>query len=205
MARRLTFFLLLWSCPSFAYQTNYTTGDVLRSGQYRTGLNTQFITSEFSGATANGHFDLGVREDGEARIVLGVGKVDFHAGALYKWVPFPDLEKQPAVGVMGGPVYGRVNSKGVLTLRAVPFVSETFEVEEAGILTPYGGLPLGLEFVEGSSQVPVQVMAGCDWKPMKLDKVHFNGEVGINLSKSFNYIAVGVAVYFDDSTGFRLE
>jgi hypothetical protein len=94
--------LIFSPCIGFAYYTFQDTGDLLKPGTYAVGGELQFKTSDGSGTNIIGRAEGGWRDDLNWRGFAGLGKVDFQAGGLVKWVPIPDFGKQPAIGLSFG-------------------------------------------------------------------------------------------------------
>ncbi|WP_289445200.1 hypothetical protein, partial [Klebsiella pneumoniae] len=85
------------------------------------------------------------------RGLVGVGSDEFfYTGLFVKYVPFPDTEDQPALGLIGGATFGReevsLEKEEVLTLRVSPLLSKDFETD-IGLVTPYASLPISAAFV----------------------------------------------------------
>ncbi len=192
--------ILLTTAQSFAYFSTIDTGDLLERGKYRAILEPQIILDRYDGLNFVGRFDSGLTEDANVRALVGFGKVDFQMGGFFKYVPFPDVDKQPAIGGEAGILYARVNGETEFSLRIHPLVSKKFATE-IGDLTPYVSLPLGITNRASDTFVPVQLVGGSEWKTLKWDNLRFFAEVGLNINHSFGYISGAVAYYFDDPTG----
>jgi hypothetical protein len=192
--------LLLISLPSAqAYYSTLDTGDVVQPGKYRAILEPQLIFDRYNGFNLVAHFDTGLTEESSIRAILGFGTVDYQTGAFYKWVPFPDVGQQPAVGGRVGVLLARVNGQTETSVRFHPLVSKHFETEQ-GDFTPYASLPLGITFRPGETYVPVQLVFGTEWKAVNFDTLHFMAELGLGVSHSFTYLSGGIVYYFDENT-----
>ena len=189
-----------------AYFSVLQTGEVLEVGQYQAMASPQVIFNEFSGANFSGRLDTGLAEGLSGRAVLGFGKVDFQIGGLVKWVPFPDLEGQPAIGAEAGVILARIGGLNQYSVRIHPLISKRIETE-IGDVTPYGSLPLGLTVESGNrseSFVPVQLVGGAELKPLNTKNWSFIAELGLNVQRSFSFVSGGIMYRFDDS-GFGLR
>lgn len=192
---------LFLTTPASAYFGTMDTGDVLKEGEYQAMVGPQFIFNQYDGANFTGRLDMGLMEGVSVRGILGFGKVDFQIGGMVKWVPFPDLEGQPAIGGSAGVVIARIGSLTQYSLRFHPLVSKKVETE-VGDITPFASLPLGVTVQTGIDEtiVPVQLVLGSEFRPLEMNRWGFFGEVGINMSKSFGYASVGIAYRFDDTS-----
>jgi hypothetical protein len=189
--------LILVSQPASAYFTTLDTGEVIQPQHYRAMIMPQLIFDEFEGTNVLAAFDTGISEDQQIRGFLGIGEIDFQIGANYKWIPFPDVEGQPAIGLIGGIQWMKIADRNALSLRIGPIVSKKVETE-VGDFTPYASLPLGLTDYANSTFVPVQFNAGTEWRTLQFDQLTFMTELGLNITKSFSYLAIGALYYFDE-------
>jgi hypothetical protein len=195
----IIFGLLAFGSIGFAYQSLISTGDMLSPGQYGASLETQFVTQNNSGANLVGRFDGAYSRDLNYRAELGFGSTDFHASGMVKWIPFPDVDKQPAIGLMGGLGYAQYDDNSEVSLKAYPLISKRFIVD-IGEIVPYASLPIGIRSYGGETLVPVQFTAGSELKTLYFKDLTFFAEIGFNLSNSFSYISFAALYRFGDST-----
>jgi hypothetical protein len=207
MARNVKNFLVLAvflvSTQAQAYFSTMDTGEILPTGQYKLGVEPQYI-SDPGGLNVNSFFDAGVSEDSNIRVVAGVGSVSFNTGLFYKWVPIPDYGDQPALGIMAGGTWARYRNENYPSLRFHPIVSKAFE-GGIGKFTPYASLPFGITAGPNKNTFPFQLVAGTDWKPTFFEKIHFMTEIGLNLNEAFSYISFAGVIYFDENEGFKFK
>lgn len=195
---------------SYAYTSVMDTGEIMPANQYKLTGETQFITNEDGGLNLGGRFDGGINEDMGFRAEVGFGKTDVFLGGMFKYMPFPDTDTQPALGFNTGILYGRNGSNSETTLRFEPLVSKQFKAS-FGKLTPYASLPLGVVLsskdIRGKkdTNVEMQLAFGSQVKTNKWDNLQFIGEVGLNLKDAFSYISLGVVYYYDVDKGFVLR
>lgn len=196
--------LTSYSSPSFAYYSTIDTGEILDEGQYRTSLESQFITDPGDGINLVGRFDAPIDDETNWRVLLGFGETDFQLGGFVRWTPIPDLENQPAISLLGGVLYAREGGDGELSLRLHPIISKKFQLE-LGDLTPYASLPFGLRSYKDDTDIPLQLAIGTQFKPLSFEKISFAGEVGFDLSDAYTYFSLAAIVGFDQETGFQLK
>jgi len=200
--------VLLTGLPhAHALFSTMDTGDILPAGMYDVGLETQFgLGGDYpSGANFLGHFDMPGSEDINFKFIAGGGSLPFEAGGFVKYVPFPDLESQPAIGMLGGVVFSRSSSgTSMLNLRLHPLVSKKFDTQ-IGELTPFLSLPIGITFASGATTYPFQIAPGTRWRPAGYKNLSFMTELGINLNAAFSYISFGAIVPFDESGAFHFD
>ena len=193
------FATILVTQPSKAYYATLDTGDLVAVERYRASVAPQLIVNKYDGMNLTGRFDTGINPDSSIRAILGFGKVDFQAGVLYKYIPFPDLETQPALGGMAGVLFSRVEGSTELSLRFHPLVSKKMH-SDIGAFNWYGSLPLGLTSRSNETFVPIQLAGGTEYAAPNWKVFKVMGEVGINLNKSFSYITVAAVFDFDENT-----
>jgi hypothetical protein len=188
---------LLMAGTAHAYFSVIDTGDVIEPGRYQIGFEPQIIVTDYDGFNADGFFDVGLTEESSARAILGFGTVDYQIGGMYKWVPFPDVGNQPAIGGEAGVILARVKGDTQFSVRLNPLVSKKFETE-IGDLTPYGSMPIGFTTTPDETIVPIQLVAGSELVPLDMKNISFFAEIGMNVSKAFGYLSAAVAWRFDD-------
>ncbi len=192
------FALFLGVAPNAnAYYSTLDTGDTLGANKYAASLESQFILDRYDGVNLNGRFDAGINEDSNLRAIFGVGIINFQAGAMYKYIPFPDTSNQPAIGIEAGAVYARVQNVSELAFRVHPLISKRLTVQDLK-LNVYGSLPLGVTFRDGNTIYPIQLAVGSEMKIPKYEKFSVFGEVGINVNAAFGYISLAGMYYFDE-------
>lgn len=180
-----------------AYFSTIDTGELVAPHAYRATLEPQFILNKIDGANGIARFATGITDESSAELVLGLGEVDFQAGANYKLIPYPDTEGQPAIGAKFGFLVAEVANDTEYNLRFHPLISKTFETEN-GALTPYGSLPLGLRVRKDTTTFPLQIAGGLEYKVSGHENLRLMTELGLNLSKAFDYISFAVAYNFDE-------
>ena len=191
---------LFFCKPSQAFLTLAETGEIIPMDTYRVGVGGQIRLSDGNGANAVGNFDAAINEESSYRLNMGFGETDFFIGGSYKWIPIPDYNKQPAMGLRFGGLYARPKSVNYFALRVDPLISKKFSTDY-GILTPYGAIPVMLAFVDSKNELQAQITAGAEFKPNDNDKWIFGSEVGVNAKDSFSYFLITVSYLLDEVKG----
>jgi len=190
--------LLLTSQFAHAYGSVIQTGDLVDPGSFQAALAPQLMLSRYDGVNLDALLDVGIDNASSARGLIGVGDgVDFEVGGLYKYIPFPDTERQPAIGGEVGVVFARTDGKSEVDLRFNPLVSKKLETE-IGDVSPYASLPITIAFRDGSTLVPIQLAAGSELRLLSTPQLSFFAEAGLNLHDAFGYISAAVAWRFDE-------
>jgi hypothetical protein len=178
---------------SFAFYTVQESGDILKESERQFAAEVQVITDGLSnddGANLLARFDMGFDPDSNLRFVLGGGTTDFIAGAFYKWVPFPDFENQPAIGITFGAHLARYSEENDIAGRVIPFVSKKFDTD-IGALSPYVSLPFGFSSYNDETTDPFQFVLGSRYRHPEFDSCDFNLEIGFDIEDAPAYISVG--------------
>lgn len=183
-----------------AYYSVMDTGEIMAPGRYKLTPELQFIT-DYGNANAGANFDIGLNDESGLRAQVGAGDTDFYLGGFYKYMPYPDVDNQPAIGFNAGVVYARDEDASDFTVRFEPIVSKKFE-GDWGSVTPYGSIPIGFQhrsaaqYVDDHNNITIQVAAGAQVDVKQIPDWGFLAEVGIDLNKTFNYLSFGAAWYF---------
>jgi len=181
-----------------AYYSTLDTGDTLGEKKYDVSLEPQVILNRYDGFNLVGRVDAGINEESNLRAIMGFGKVDFQAGALYKYIPFPDTSHQPAIGFTTGAIYAHVQGSSELNLRFTPLVSKKAKVEDVN-LNLFASVPFGVLVRDNTTTIPIQIAAGTEWKIPSNEQFSIMGELGVNVSNAFSYISFAGVYYFDES------
>lgn len=196
----LIFFSILIHTPvSSAFLSVSETGELIQAGNYRIGFIPQLIVSTGGGSNMGVFFDMPVEDDINSRFIIGGGNTDFYASASVKWVPYPDYEKQPAIGLRGSLTYARDSTANFYNIQATPIISKIVD-SQWGKLNPYIGLPVTISH-STTSKTLVQFVVGTEWVERK--DYQIGAELDFNLSNTFTALTLHFNFPFDGNTGFR--
>ncbi|MFK8137177.1 MAG: hypothetical protein AB8E15_02345 [Bdellovibrionales bacterium] len=182
-----------------AYQSVLETGDILPN-DYESNfiLETQVVTTGDDGFNLRGHFDQRVNESSQLRFTLGTGVNNLQAAAHYKFIPIPDFENQPAIGLIAGVTYASLDGANFLGLQAKAIVSKLFESIH-GPFTPYAAITTGIGISQNFDGNPSQLNIGTKFKSHKLPNYQFYAEIGSEIADSFSYFSLGLEWQFEVS------
>ncbi|MBX7232513.1 MAG: hypothetical protein K1X29_10550 [Bdellovibrionales bacterium] len=205
-------YLFHLTLPSaYAFYATMDAGQILKPGHYKISAETQAVTEGNNGMNLAARFEGPINDELTWKAQLGFGTTNIFGGGFVKWVPIPDLDSQPAIGLIAGVVMAHAdhdfNSRGTntsdfneLSVRAHPFVSKHFDCD-LGEITPYASLPVGIRSAGGDSSLPIQLTVGADFKPNTWKNMSIVTEIGVNVARAFSYLAVGVTLEFDEENG----
>ncbi|MNS56561.1 hypothetical protein D3C72_894230 [compost metagenome] len=184
-----------------AYLSIAESGEVLPRDKYQIGLEPQFLTNRGGGFNANVFFDAPINDATSARVSLGGGEIDFNAFASVKYIPFPDVDNQPAIGIRGGVGIAREDSENWLVAQAAPLISKKFDTE-IGMTVPYIAIPFNFLNTKEENYTGSNIVFGSELHYNEAPNVKFGAEVGAELNKSYSYISIFASFPFDSSKGF---
>ncbi len=190
---------LLLSRPGFAYLSVSETAELIKEGEYRIGVIPQLILSSGGESNLGVFFDMPVEDDVNSRFIIGGGTTDFYASASVKWVPYPDFERQPAIGLRGALTYARDGVANYYNLQATPIISKSVDTDW-GKMIPYVGLPITIVH-STISRTALQFVVGSEWVDRK--DFQIGGEFDFNLSNTNTALTLHFNFPFDGNTGFR--
>lgn len=197
-------FTLLTSSHLWAFEEFHSTGDILKPHQYHVGLYSQWAKNPSDALNLSMSLDSGLDDGSNVRVVMGSGDVSFHTGVYYKWVPIPDYQDQPAIGILGGGQYARYDGFSELSLRFYPFVSKK-QTTSFGDFNHSASLPISMRNYKDETDFPVQLTLGTQLKTHYFKYTLFSAEIGANITKSFSYISVGVIFYIDENNSLKFD
>lgn len=188
---------ILIAPQAFAYLSISESAEVMSPGLYQFGVEPQILTNKGGGTNLNAFFDAGINESTSARMLIGVGAVDFNAAASVKYVPFPDVDQQPAIGIRAGAGFARDEGINLLNFQAGPIVSKKLEVDNFGNLTPYVGIPMTFTIAKDRNYNSANFVFGAEAKSSEMPELTFGGELGFELKESYSYISLFLTYPFE--------
>jgi hypothetical protein len=179
-----------------AYQSLMTSGDLLQPETFQFLPYLESIFDDpIDGLNLNSRIAYGFNDELQGDLEIGVGEFDVMLGGFLKWVPIPDYEKQPAIGVRAGVSYIDTDPYSQTSVTAMPFVSKGIETQY-GRITPYIGLPLAINSNRDDSFFSSRLAFGTEWTHPEHKVCHAVAELGLELSKSFSSLSIGAAYDF---------
>ena len=177
-------------------------GELVPENTYRAGVAPEFIFNEGGGTNIDALLDYGYNDSTSFRVQAGAGKVDFHMGAGVKYVPFPDVDNQPAIGVKGSVWYARYQDDNIFTVQVAPLVSRKVQTEQ-GQFVPYAAIPINFNSGSHHNDTGSQFALGSDWQNPDWPNVFFNADLALNMSHSFSALTLSASFPFDAEKGFK--
>ncbi|MEK2645249.1 hypothetical protein [Bdellovibrio sp. BCCA] len=192
---------LFLSSSAHAYLSIAESGEIVPAGMYQVGVEPQLLMNKGGGANFDVFFDTHINDATSARITMGAGAVDFNAFVSAKWMPFPDVENQPAMGLRVGAGLARDEDENLLQLQVAPLVSKKFDTEY-GLAVPYLAVPFTFLNTKEENTVASNLTVGSEFHYADWNQVTLGGEVGLDLNKSYSYISIFATFPFESQKGF---
>lgn len=190
--------------PAFAtYLAINESGEIPEVGDYKLGIAPQLLLNEGGGANVGVFMDAPIREDFSVRGMAGAGEIDFHLGASAKYVPFPDVDNQPAIGGRAAIWYAREGDLNITTIQFAPLVSKKFTDVPDMTFVPYAAIPVNITSHKGRNFTGSQFVVGTEWVHASAPNLLFSGELALNMNDSYSALTFTLALPIDESRGFK--
>lgn len=180
---------LFFSQTSPAYLSINETGELTPQGEQRLGFTPQFLMTDGSGANFGIFAEAGTSESTSSRVLLEGGDVNFNAFASLKYVPFPDIDNQPAIGVRVGLGLAREGSQNNLYAQVTPLASKMIDTQ-LGTFIPFAALPFDFNSTKEENFMSNRLVVGSEFRNPEETNMHFGAEVGFELNRSFSYVSL---------------
>jgi hypothetical protein len=195
----LAIFCTLSVNSAFSYLTINETAEIMPDNFYKVGIAPQLLISDGGGINLGVFADMHLFDDVDGRATFGGGKTDFWTQVSLKWVPFPDIDRQPAMGLRGALGYARDEDVNSTSFQITPLISKKADTRY-GNMIPYVGLPITYISTKDTSYTASQFTVGAEWFP-RYDR-HIGAELNLNMNKSISSVSVYFSFPFEGSTGY---
>ena len=191
----------LFTSTHAAYLSLGESGEVIPESTFQVGAAPQVITNGDGGFNVAAFLDAGWTDSFSSRFMLGAGEVDFYVSGSAKWIPFPDVDRQPAMGLKLSLWYAREGSSNINTIQLLPMVSKKYPTDN-GIFIPYAAYGISNYSIAGSNKTGDQFFIGSDWKNPDFGSINVTGEIATSLKDSTSSISIFASIPFDNKKGF---
>lgn len=188
--------LFLATLPAKAYLTILESGEPVGVNEYHLGFAPQFVSGEASGTNAVFVLRKGLDEGRDFSVQVGSGAVDLWTTLATRWIPIPDVDNQPAIGLRFDVTLVRETNASGGSFRVAPFISKRYRTDVAD-LEPYAYVPLGFSVSEGKYDNMSNLVIGSQFRLEDLRPVYFYGETAFNMRNSVSYFTIGVFSTFE--------
>ena len=193
--------IVLFSLNSFAFLGVHETAELLPAGLNRVGIIPQLYVANGGGIEAAFFLDLSLAENLNSRIEVGSGVTDFWVAGSVKWIPYPDHDKQPALGLRGKLIYAREKNVNFYNTQLTPMLSKKVQTAN-GLFIPYAGLPITFIYQSSTQNFRAeQFCFGSEWVINQDFQV--GAEFEMSLNNAINTISAYLNFQFDEKIGFK--
>ena len=202
------FLILLFSSTLLFANKSLAYFNLMDTGELRKGENTRILgTSQLILNKAPEGLNFGARYAFDFSGMIshselqfeahGGSSVDYQIGAFFKWIPFPDTDSQPAIGLRTGFNFAKILGYSNYGFNLTPLLSKHTR-SSIGKITPYLGIPIGFFQNVLISYINVQVSAGVEWA---IEDWQMGDSRGFNFLVEY---AVGLSQFCGDSVSLAL-
>lgn len=165
----------------------------INPGESALGIEPEVTFTNDGGVAANLRYQYGLTDLNNVTAILGsgTGVRRFRVGGAFTFDFFPDIDKQPGIGIATQGIYYRYKGFGQFDLTLIPYVHKAFYNGEGNQVEPYFALPFGPEFRSGNYTWAAQTVLGAMFRT-KDSPMNFLGEVGVSVNKAETYISGGI-------------
>jgi len=196
------------SSPVFAAFGLLETAEIIPAGVYRVGAAPQLYLGNGGGVDDSAFLDFNVGESINSRLEIGSGVSDFWASAAAKFVPYPDYQNQPAMGIRGKVIYMRESDTNFYNTQIAPIFSKKYS-SERGEFISYAGLLISFIFENSSNNFTISKLClGSEW--VLNPAAHAGVELAMDLyngGSTYTYTASTLSLFFnfqfDERIGFK--
>jgi hypothetical protein len=173
----------------------FNTVHFVEPGKSAIGLEPEFTTSDGAGLGFNAKFTQGISDlmDAAGFIGTGSGPRNFRVGGDLVFDFFPDIDRQPGIGLLTRAVYYRIPYTGRLDVIAAPYIHKAMLTSGKDEVDPFFAVPIGMEFDNGNYHATSQLVFGSMFKAS--EQIRYSLELGINLNYTETYISGGITFY----------
>lgn len=181
-----------------AYAGVFDTPQFVQPGEFALGFEPEITFTDGGGVAGNVRYTQGLSDLNNLNVILGTGGGPrrFRVGGNVTFDFFPDIDKQPGIGVAVQGIYYRLHindmDSGQFELTGIPYIHKAF-ISNGQEVQPFFALPVGIAFNGGNYNGLTQAVIGVLYK--QSDHVRFSTELGFNINHSETYLSVGVIYY----------
>lgn len=186
----------LVTVSSQGYLSIMESGEPVQAGDYHIGFAPQFVTNIDGASNAVFNLRTQVNSGQDFSLQLGSGHTRLWTTLASRWIPIPDVQNQPAMGLRYDITLAQQSDQSSGVLRLAPFLSKRFRTE-AGHLEPYVYLPLGVLINNDQTRSLSSLTIGTQLQVEDLRPIYFYVESGINLRGNDSYFLVGIFSIFE--------
>lgn len=163
-------------------------------GEFAVGVEPEVVFSNGASMGINIRYTHGVSDLNNLLVFLGTGSGNrgFRAGGAFTFDFFPDIERQPGIGLALQGLYVQIPSAPTAEITAIPYIHKSFQTDVIGF-EPFLSVPVGLALANGNYQVMTTISVGSLFQHS--EHIRSVLEFGVGISNAYTYISAGVTYY----------
>lgn len=180
----------------------FNTVHFLDPGKVSLGLEPELTLTDGAGLGFNAKVGYGLNDlmNTAAFVGTGGGPREFRVGGDLVFDFFPDIDRQPGIGVLTRAIYYRVpdamdgGDKGRFELIGAPYIHKALLTGNGqDEVDPFISIPIGMAFTDGNYHATTQFVVGSMFKSTA--QLRYSLELGLDLNYSETYISGGITFY----------
>src|SRR5579885_2845546 len=142
---------LLTALPSLAEAGVFNTPQFVQPGEFALGFEPELTFTNGGGLAGNVRYTQGLSDLNNLNVIIGTGGGPrrFRVGGNVTFDFFPDIDKQPGIGLAVQGLYYRLHindvDSGQFELTGIPYIHKAF-LSNGYEIQPYFALPFGMSF-----------------------------------------------------------
>ena len=162
--------------------------------EFAIGIEPEVLLTSGSGVGVNLKYTHGISDFNNLQVILGTGggPRQLRAGGAFTFDFFPDIDKQPGIGVAAQALFVQYPATSGLEVTGIPYVHKSFKTQH-GDFDPFLAIPIGLSLSSGSYQTLSTIALGTLFKHNEHLQSVF--EFGIGLNTANTYFSGGLVYY----------
>ena len=182
--------------PQVALAGVFNIPQFVPEGQSAIGLEPEFILSNGAGVGFNAKYSYGVNDfsDAQAIIGTGTGPRNFRVGGNLVCDFFPDIDRQPGIGIAAQGLYVHKNdNSSAFELTGIPYIGKNLDSASGNRVKPFFAMPTGFSFSSGHYVVMSTAVVGGIFQHS--EKIRYSMELGVDVNHSESYLSGGMTYY----------
>jgi hypothetical protein len=170
----------------------------VEQGDFAVGIEPEVTFTNGAGVGGNLKYTHGITTFSNLSAIVGTGTGarKFRVGSSLSFDFFPDVDKQPGIGIATQLLYQRLGDSGQLELTFIPYLHKTFVPSGSGgehPVDPFVAVPFGWAFTNGSYKPISTLVVGAAFHTSESFRVIT--EFGIAINNAETYLSGGFAYY----------
>ena len=163
-------------------------------GEFAIGIEPELLMSGGAAVGVNLRYTHGLTDLTNLTGIIGTGggARQFRFGGALTFDFFPDIDKQPGIGLAAQGLFVQGQLSNSVEITAIPYIHKSFKVKQ-GDVDPFLAIPVGVSLASTGNQSVISLAIGALFKHNEhLSSV---AEFGVGLSMANTYLSGGLVYY----------